>query len=336
MPTTSTGIPFLRTPDESFQDLPNFNYEPHYLDIDGLRLHYIDEGPRDAPVALLMHGMPTWSFLYRHMIPSLLAAGYRCIAPDHIGFGRSDKVTDESGYNIARHTDKLTACITSLNLHNITIFVQDWGGPIGLAQVRRMPERFSRLVIMNTWLHHASYEYSPGAKQWISQWVPGGLFEVNIPDNLSFGELMTFATGHENAGDVLRAALTHEHMTYSGESLNVKNGYSAPFAGLGREAIAGPRRFPMSIPLHDPVAGNAVEQEKDFEFINATSLPVHFVWGGADGVFVAAWGKKWHSLIPHSTFDLLPDAMHFLQDTHGPEIVAIVLNHINHSLKEIQ
>jgi len=293
-------------------------------------MHYIDEGPRDAPVALLMHGMPTWSFLYRHMIPSLVAAGYRCVAPDHIGFGRSDKVTDPSWYNTARHTDNISQLVTSLDLQNITMFVQDWGGPTGLAQVRRMPNRFSRLVIMNTWLHHAGYEYTEGIRQWIAQWIPGGLFEQNIPEKLQFGEFMTFATQRENPGDVLRAAMTAEPLTYVGESLNVKNGYSAPFIGLGADGVAGPRRFPMSIPFHDPEAGNVVEQEKDFAFINATALPVNFVWGGSDRVFVTEWGQKWHSLIPHSTFDLLPDAAHFLQDTHGPEIVDIVLSHITH------
>ena len=171
----------LRTPDTNFDGLADFAFEPHYLDIDGLRMHYVDEGAPEAPVALLVHGMPTWSYLYRHMIPPLVAAGYRCIAPDHIGFGRSDKVTDPAWYDIARHVANLSTLVTALDLQRITLFVQDWGGPTGLAQYASMPERFERLVIMNTWLHHEGYEYSPGALNWIQQNKPGGLFRDNVP-----------------------------------------------------------------------------------------------------------------------------------------------------------
>ena len=122
---------FLRTPDENFEGLADFPYQPHYLDIDGLRMHYIDEGPADGPVVLMMHGMPTWSYLYRNMIKLMVAKGYRCIAPDHIGFGRSDKVTDPAWYNIARHISNTKRLIESLDLRNIMIMVQDWGGPTG-------------------------------------------------------------------------------------------------------------------------------------------------------------------------------------------------------------
>ena len=157
---STTEAPFVRALEENFVDLVDFPYEPHYLDVDGVRMHYVDEGPADAPVALMLHGMPTWSYLYRSIIPPMLAAGYRCIAPDHIGFGRSDKVTDPGWYDIARHSANLSRLIDTLDLHDMTIFVQDWGGPIGLAQVATMPARFSRLVIMNTWLHHPGYEYT--------------------------------------------------------------------------------------------------------------------------------------------------------------------------------
>ena len=122
---------FLRTVGARLADFP---FEPHYIDLDGLRMHYVDEGPRNAPVALMVHGMPTWSYLYRFMIPPLLAAGYRCVAPDHIGFGRSDKVTEPSWYNIARHTSNLTSLVEHLDLADITLFVQDWGGLIGLTR----------------------------------------------------------------------------------------------------------------------------------------------------------------------------------------------------------
>jgi len=317
----------LRTPDSNFSNLQDFPYSPNYLDIDGLRMHYIDEGPADAPVALLMHGMPTWSYLYRNMIPHLRAAGYRCVAPDHIGFGRSDKVTDPEWYNIARHTHNITRLITHLDLNNITLFVQDWGGPTGLAQYATMPQRFSRLVIMNTWLHHAEYEYSPGIQNWITQNLPGGVFRDNIPAKFNWGTLMAMSTGRIAPQDSLFVELNGGTPTYSPEAAAVKSGYDAPFSGLGDEGVTGPRRFPLSIPVHDPVAGNAVEQAKHFAAVNSTTLPVHFIWGDSDNVFTLDWGKKWHSLIPHSTFDIMEGAAHFLQDSHGPQIVKAFLSH---------
>ena len=125
---------------------------------------------------LLLHGMPTWSYLYRDVIPPLVAAGFRCIAPDHLGFGKSDKPGDLSWYSIARHTEVLTSLIGALDLRDITLVCQDWGGPTGLAQAAMMPERFRRLVIMNTWLHHEGYEYSPGIRVGTANGRPGAPF----------------------------------------------------------------------------------------------------------------------------------------------------------------
>ena len=319
---------FLRTPDENFAGLTDFPYEPQYVDIDGLRMHYIDAGPADGPVVLMMHGMPTWSYLYRDIIKQLVAHGYRCIAPDHIGFGRSDKVTDPAWYNIARHTANTKRFIESLDLRNVTIMVQDWGGPIGLAQVAAMPERFSRVVIMNTWLHHAEYEYSPGIQQWIEQWVPGGLFETNIPAPFTIGGLMAMATDRIAPADSVFVAITGGTPTYEGDAVVVQQAYDAPFAGLGVPGVTGPRRFPMSIPLHDPISGDAVNQELNFATINALTIPVNFLWGTEDTVFVTEWGRKWSSLIPHSTFEEIVGARHFLQDTHAEEIVTRLLAHM--------
>ena len=316
----------MRTPEANFDALVDYPFEARYLDIDGLRMHFVDEGPRDAPVALLVHGMPTWSYLYRYMIPPLLAAGYRCVAADHIGFGRSDKVTDPAWYNIARHCANLGRLVSNLDLTDITVFVQDWGGPIGLAQYATMPERFSRLVIMNTFLHHEGYEYSPGIQQWIAQNCPGGLFRDNIPSKFNWGTLMAMSTQRVTPQESLFKELGGEPGTYSVDALAVKNAYDAPFAGLGEAGITGPRRFPMSIPAHDPVSGNSVEQERHFAIVNSTSLPVHFVWATNDNVFTTEWGRRWHSMIPHATWNEVP-AGHFLQDTHGAEIVSFVLAH---------
>ena len=327
---------FLRTPDSNFTELEGFSYQPNYVDIadddvDGLRMHYIDEGPIDGPIVLMMHGMPTWSYLYRTIIKELVAQGYRCIAPDHIGFGRSDKVVDTSWYNIARHTKNMKQFVEQLDLRNVTIMVQDWGGPIGLAQVARMPERFDRVCIMNTWLHHEGYEYTPGIQQWIQQWSPGGLFEANVPEKFTLGGLMAMATARVTPQDSVFKALQGETPVYEGEAGDVQRAYDAPFAGLGREGHAGPYRFPMSIPFHDMVSGDAANQEQNFATINALKIPIHFMWGNEDPVFVTEWGRKWSSLIPHATFDEIVGARHFLQDTHGPEIATLLLQYMSKS-----
>ena len=138
----------------------------------------MDEGPVDGPVMLLLHGMPTWSYLYRDMIPLLVDAGFRCIAPDHMGFGRSDKPTDPNWYSIARHQEILSSLILALDLQRVTSFARIGVG-IGLAQAVMMPERFERLVIMNTWLHHEGYEYSDGIRNWHSNWHEGAVFIVS-------------------------------------------------------------------------------------------------------------------------------------------------------------
>lgn len=325
MTTTNSTPPFVRTPDANFENLVGFPYEPHFVDVGGLRMHYLDEGPADGPVALLLHGMPTWAYLYRSMIPVLRDSGYRCIAPDHIGFGRSDKVTDPGWYDIARHTANLAALIESLDLRDITLFVQDWGGPIGLAQASAMPERFSRLVIMNTWLHHDGYEYTPAIRNWIAQNEPGGLFRDNLPDRFGWGTLMLVGTRRAQPQDALFPLVQGERPALTPELANIRAAYDAPFAGLGEEGVTGPRQFPLSIPVHDHARGDGHAQAAHFDTICSTSLPVHFVWGLADDVFPGDWGRQWHSRIAHATWDAFDDAGHFLQDTHGERIAETVL-----------
>lgn len=320
-----SDVSFVRTPDSNFEDLTDMPFGSSYVELDGLRMHFIDEGPKDGPVALMVHGMPTWSYLYRTMIPPMVAAGFRCIAPDHIGFGRSDKVTDAGWYDIARHTDNLRRLIEMLDLKDITVFVQDWGGPTGLAQVATMPERFSRIVIMNTWLHHDTFEYSPAILNWIAQNQPGGLFRDNVPERFNWGMLMVVGTNRATPNDSILPALQGGVPTLSAEASAVQRGYDAPFVGLGDAGVTGPRQFPLSIPVHDHRRGNADRQAQHFEAINATTLPVHFVWGLADQVFTGDWGRRWHALIPHSTWHEFADASHFLQDTHGEAIAQIVL-----------
>ena len=145
----------LRTDDGRFADLPGFAFAPHYVDdmpgYGGLRVHYLDEGPRDAPETFLcLHGQPTWCYLYRKMIPVFAAAGHRVVAPDLLGFGRSDKPADDATYSFSFHRTMLLAFIRQLDLRNITLVCQDWGGILGLTLPHEMPERFSRLLVMNT------------------------------------------------------------------------------------------------------------------------------------------------------------------------------------------
>jgi haloalkane dehalogenase len=153
-------IAMLRTPDERFSDLPNYPFAPHYhVSASGMRMHYCDEGPRAGPVFLCLHGQPSWSYLYRKMIPVLAGAG-RVIAPDLIGFGRSDKPIDEAAHSFAFHRDSLLELIAALDLTDITLVCQDWGGIFGLTLPIAMPERFARLIVMNTAL--ATGENLPG------------------------------------------------------------------------------------------------------------------------------------------------------------------------------
>ncbi|MEN8719864.1 MAG: alpha/beta fold hydrolase, partial [Oceanococcaceae bacterium] len=142
----------LRTPEDRFADLPDYPFAPHYVDVDGLRMHYVDEGPPDGPVVLLLHGEPTWSYLYRKMIPPLAAAGFRVIAPDLIGFGKSDKLPHVGDYSYQRHIDWLHDFLRALDLCDITLFCQDWGSLLGLRAVGEAPDRFARVMVANGFL----------------------------------------------------------------------------------------------------------------------------------------------------------------------------------------
>jgi len=139
----------LRTPDERFENLPDFPFEPHYIEVDKIRIHYVDEGSNDDEVILLMHGEPSWSFLYRHMIPPLVKAGFRVVAPDLVGLGRSDKPTEQTDHTYRRHVEWMTKWMVSLDLKNITLFCQDWGSLIGLRMAIENQDRFKRIVLSN-------------------------------------------------------------------------------------------------------------------------------------------------------------------------------------------
>lgn len=312
---------FVRTPDSNFDGLKDFPFEPRYHQWQDLRMHYLDEGPSDGPVMLLLHGMPTWSYLYRDMIAPLIEAGYRCIAPDHMGFGRSDKPTDIHWYTIARHTEILTTLITHLDLNDITLVCQDWGGPIGLAQAATMGERFSRLVIMNTWLHHPEYEYSDAIRNWNRNWHDGGLFCRETPD---MGLLMVMSAGLLSRDVALPALVEGSKPDMSDAAASMHQAFLAPVKGLPDEAYNGLRRFPLSIPLDSYDNGNAAAQTHHYQTLLNWSKPVNFVWGCADDVFNEAWGRKWAAQM-NASFDAIPEAGHFLQNTHGAEVAGFIL-----------
>ncbi len=157
----------LRTPDERFAALPDYAFAPNYLQVtSGLRAHYIDEGPRDAPVVLLMHGEPSWAYLYRKMIPAFVAAGMRAIAPDLIGFGRSDKPARREEYTYAKHVAWMRALVEGLDLSSVTLFCQDWGSLIGLRIVGENPERFARVAVANGFLPTGDRPVPPAFRVW--------------------------------------------------------------------------------------------------------------------------------------------------------------------------
>jgi haloalkane dehalogenase len=217
----------LRTPDERFQNLPDFPFTPHYVEINGLRVHYVDEGKGET--VLCLHGEPSWSFLYRKMIHPL-SSRHRTIAMDFIGFGRSDKYTERSDYSFQMHRDTLAAFIDQLSLDRITLVVQDWGGLIGLRLVSEMPERFSRLVIMNTGLPTGDEPIGEAFLRWRE-------FSQSAPD-LPIGQIISLGTAHGDriAPEVIAA-------------------YEAPFPDPSYKA--GALAFPLLVPVNPEDPGAA-------------------------------------------------------------------------------
>ena len=316
---------FIRTPDINFADLTDFQFEPHYHLWHDLRMHYIDEGSRDAPVVLMTHGMPTWSYLYRDIIPRMLDAGYRCIAPDHMGFGRSDKPTDPHWFTIARHTEILTSLIVALDLNNITLMCQDWGGPTGLAQAAMMPERFERLTIMNTWLHHDDFVYSDAIRSWNKNWHEGGMFHKEKPD---LGLLLVRSAGLIDQKQTIAGFVGGEAPQLEGDAARIYKGFAAPYAGLADGAYNGARRFPLSICFDNYDGGNGAAQTSHYRALLNWQKHVHFIWGCADDVFTQEWGETWAKQMGNASFDGIKDAGHFLQNSHGAEVAEILLRRI--------
>lgn len=295
----------LRTPDERFAGLPDFPFAPHYVEVptgDGgtLRVHYLDEGPADGEVVLLLHGEPSWSYLYRTMIPVLVDAGLRAVAIDLVGFGRSDKPTRREDYSYAAHTDWTWAAIEAIGLDGVTLVCQDWGGLIGLRLVAENSERFARVVAANTMLptgdHHPGKAFL--AWQKFSQEAP--VFPA--------GQIVNGATVSELSADVIAA-------------------YDAPFPDDTYQA--GARQFPLLVPTSpdDPAAARnraawAALGEYDRPFLCAFS-DSDPITGAAEPVLRShvrgAAGQR------HVT---IAQGGHFLQEDRGPELASAVVEFI--------
>lgn len=280
----------LRTPDERFTGLPDWPYAPRYFELpNGLRLHYIDEGPRDAAKTFLcLHGQPTWSYLYRRMIPVFTAAGHRVVAPDFPGFGRSDKPADEATYTFEFHRDALLGLLANLDLVNIVLVVQDWGGLIGLTLPIAAPERYASLLVMNTTLGTGDVPLSAGFLSWRDY--------SNSRPNMDIAHLMQRACAHLTPAEAAAYAAPFPDASYKAGVRRFPNlvpdHVDAPGAALSRQARAfWSRRWAgrslMAIGRKDPVLGFPVMQALHANIRNCPP-PIEIVEGGH---FLQEWGE---------------------------------------------
>jgi haloalkane dehalogenase len=295
----------LRTPDERFQDLPGYPFAPHYIDVpDGeggsLRMHYVDEGPRDGKVVLLLHGEPSWSYLYRKMIPGIVAAGHRAIAPDLIGFGRSDKPAEKSDYTFQRHIDWVTAFLVQMDLRDVTLFGQDWGAVLGLRVAAENEARFTSIVIGNGGLPTGDRPANEAFMRWQK-------FSQTSPQ-FDIGRIIQSSTVTELPDDVVAA-------------------YNAPFPDDSYKA--GARIFPTLVPTtpDDPASP---ANRKAWEVLERWQKPFLTAFSDSDPVtkggehvmqkrIPGAQGQ------PHVT---LAGGGHFLQEDVGEELARIVVDFI--------
>jgi haloalkane dehalogenase len=277
----------FRTPDERFARLPGYPFEPHYAEVDGLRLHYLDEGEGDPIVCF--HGEPTWSYLYRRMVAPLVAGGHRVIAPDYAGFGRSDKPTERSWYTYDTHVEIVTKLLEHLDVRNATAVVQDWGGPIGLRWATENPDRAARLVIMNTGLF---------AGQVNEAFMAWRNFAERNPD-LPIGFVIQSASASEVPQEVIDA-------------------YEAPWPDA--RSKAGPAQFPLLVPIDEGDPGvdemNAVRER-----LEEWSKPVLVCFSDSDPIFTPKAGQRFVDAIPGAVgLKVIEGAAHILQEDKGEQI----------------
>jgi haloalkane dehalogenase len=282
----------VRTPEERFEGLPDYPFEAHYREADGLRLAHVDEG--DGEPVLFFHGEPTWSYLWRKVIPPVREAGYRCIAPDLAGFGRSDKPTDIGWYSYDRHVKLTAGLLTELDLRNATAVVHDWGGPIGLRLAVENPERISRLVILDTGLF-------TGHQKMTDAWRAFHDF-VERTEDLPIGMLVRGAC-FTDPGDAVIAA------------------YEAPFPDAPSKA--GARAFPLILPTKPDDPGGPAGQ-RFLEALRDDERPILSLWADSDPIIPPDVGERFCEAIGAPKPQLIEGASHFLQEDAGERIGGLI------------
>jgi haloalkane dehalogenase len=280
----------FRTPDERFEGLPEFDLEPHYREVDGLRFAHIDEG--DGAPVVFVHGEPTWSYLWRKVIGPVRDAGYRCIAPDHAGFGRSDKPTDIGWYSYDRHTEVAADLLERLDLREATIVVHDWGGPIGLRLAVEHPDRIARMVIMDT-----------------------GLFTGEQPMSDAWKTFRDFVERTED----LPISMLVRNACARGMDDDVAAAYDAPFPSA--ESKAGARAFPLMLPTTPEMPG-AAAGKRVLEALRTDPRPKLHLWADSDPIIPFKVGERFASAINADPPEKIAGASHFLQEDAGGEIGA--------------
>ncbi|PJZ52974.1 haloalkane dehalogenase [Leptospira adleri] len=292
----------LRTPDSAFDNLPGYKFQPSYFQLRDLRMHYVDEGKKDATeTVLLLHGEPSWSFLYRKMIPPLAAAGYRVIAPDLIGFGKSDKPSDPEFYSYQSHLDWLKEFFLGLDLKNVTLFCQDWGGLLGLRLAAENSERFSRIVAANTFLPTGDIPPKEDFLKWRH-------FSQNVK-RLSIGTIVKNGCVSDISKEVVAA-------------------YDAPYPE--EKFKAGARKFPALVPITpDDPASEA--NRKAWENLKIWKKPFLLTFSDSDPITKGA-DIFFRRLVPgtkgqkHVT---ITNAGHFLQEDKGEELAEVIQRFIS-------
>ena len=287
---------FLRTPDERFANLPGYPFAPQYVQVDDteggtLQMHYVDEGPADAPVVLMLHGEPSWSYLYRTMIPVITAAGYRVIAPDLIGFGKSDKPSKRTDYTYQRHVDWVRSFLQQLDLKDITLVCQDWGGLIGLRLVAAFPERFAAVVVSNTGMPIGQGK-TEGFEAWLN-------FSQNAPE-LPIGFILNGGTARE-LSDAERAA------------------YDAPFPDETYKE--GARQFPALVPI-TPEHASVAENKAAWEALARFDKP--FVTAFSDADPITRGGEAVFQARMPGVRSVTLKGGHFIQEDSPAEIAALL------------
>jgi haloalkane dehalogenase len=282
----------VRTATEALEGLPDYPFVQQHREVDGLRLAHIDEG-EGAPV-IFMHGEPTWSFLWRHVIPPVRDAGFRCIAPDLAGFGGSDKPVDVGWYSYDRHTEMTASLLEDLDVRGATIVVHDWGGPIGLRLAVEHPERIERIVILDTGLF-------TGHQRMTDAWIAFHDF-VERTEDLPIGFLVRGACKND-PGDAVIAA------------------YDAPFPNPASKA--GARAFPMMIP-RSPDAPGASAGQRVQDALREDRRPKLVLWADSDPILPPQVGERFAEAIGGPPPRPIENASHFLQEDQGPLIGALI------------